>query len=162
MPRIPVVDENDEIIGHKERESLELEDIYRVSALWITNSQGQILLAQRAFTKSHDPGKWGPAVAGTVEEGESYDQNITKEASEELGLINVEFIKADKIRAKTKYNYFLQWYRLVIDKPVENFKIQKQEVEQVKWFDRQELEIDLKNNPDLYLKGIKGDLELFK
>lgn len=67
-PKIIIVNENDEIIGHKARGTLEQLDIYRVSALWIKNSQGDILLAQRKFTKKHDPGKWGPAVAGTNDE----------------------------------------------------------------------------------------------
>ncbi|MFA6422790.1 MAG: NUDIX domain-containing protein, partial [Candidatus Buchananbacteria bacterium] len=86
MAKIIIVNENDEAIGHKERNELDFSDIYRVSGLWITNLKGEILLAQRAFTKNHDPGKWGPAAAGTVEEGEDYETNILKEAEEELGL----------------------------------------------------------------------------
>ena len=48
----------------------------------------------RSFTKSHDPGKWGPAVAGTVEEGETY--NFLKEGQRvywldgELALLETE------------------------------------------------------------------------
>ena len=56
-PKIIVVDENDKIIGHKNRGTLKKEDIYRVSALWITNSRGEILLARRHHTKSHHPRK---------------------------------------------------------------------------------------------------------
>lgn len=68
--RIIVVNDQDEIIGLKERDTLVQADIYRVAALWVVNSAGDILLAQRKFTKTHDPGKWGPAVAGTVDEGD--------------------------------------------------------------------------------------------
>ena len=91
--KIIIVDEDDNIIGSKERNSIVSGDIYRVSALLIENSKGEILLAQRALTKKHDPGKWGPPVAGTVEEGETYESNIVKEAEEELGLKNIQIIK---------------------------------------------------------------------
>jgi isopentenyldiphosphate isomerase len=74
-PKIIIVNEKDKEIGLKERGTLKTEDIYRVTALWITNSKDEILLAKRALTKSNDPGKWGPAVAGTVDEGETYEEN---------------------------------------------------------------------------------------
>jgi len=92
MPvKIIIVDENDNPIGLKERGTLDYDkDIYRVSALWITNSKGQILIARRALTKKQNPGKWGPGVAGTIDEGETYDSNIIKEAKEELGLQNIK------------------------------------------------------------------------
>ncbi|MEI7562268.1 MAG: hypothetical protein WCJ39_00675 [bacterium] len=56
MALIPVVNEQDEIIGYKERSEIQKEDIYRVTALWITNNKGEILIAQRAFTKRNNPG----------------------------------------------------------------------------------------------------------
>ena len=37
-------------------------------------------MARSVFMIDKLPGKWGPAVAGTVEEGESYEENIIKEA----------------------------------------------------------------------------------
>lgn len=150
-----IVDEKDNIIGSKERDALETSDIYRVSALWITNSQGEVLLAKRALTKSHSPGKWGPAVAGTVEEGETYYSNIIKEAEEELDLENIQPKTGPKLRVAQDYNYFCQWYLLEIDKPVEEFKIQKQEVEEVKWIPRKELLKRIKEKPENFVEAIK-------
>lgn len=162
MPvRIIVVNDQDEIIGHKERGTLVKEDIYRVAALWVTNSHGSILLAQRQLGKRHDPGKWGPAVAGTVDEGETYDSNIVKEAEEEIGLQDIKASLGPKRHVSDEYNYFCQWYTLVIDKPVEDFVIQEEEVEQVKWFTRTELEKELREHPDKYLKGLDWAMEVF-
>jgi len=158
-PRIVIVNENDEIIGHKERGTLVQSDIYRVSALWVKNSQGDILLAQRQLGKRHDPGKWGPAVAGTVDEGETYEQNIIKEAEEEIGLKDIKPIPGPKVRMTGEYNYFDQWYTFVIDKPGEDFTIQEEEVKQVKWFTRTELEKGLREHPEKYLKGLDWPLE---
>jgi isopentenyldiphosphate isomerase len=52
-PVIILVDENDAIIGAKKRSlvSMAIGDIYRITALWVTNSEGAILLAQRSFSK---------------------------------------------------------------------------------------------------------------
>ena len=157
--RIVVVNDQDEIIGYKERGTLTKDDIYRVSALWITNSRGDILLAQRKFTKSHDPGKWGPAVAGTVDEGETYEANIVKEAEEEIGLIGIQPVLGPKMRIRGRYNFFDQIYTLTIDLPVEDFTIQEEEVEQVKWFTRAELTKAMYMHPEDYLDNIGWCME---
>lgn len=139
MEKQIVVNEKDEIIGYKERGTLAPEDIYRVSALWIENSKGEILLARRAHTKKKDPGKWGPAVAGTVEEGETYESNIIKEAEEELGLINISPQQGLKKRIKNPHNYIVKLFLLKLDKEIEEFKINKKEVAEIKWFTKQEI-----------------------
>lgn len=159
--KIIIVDENDNIIAGKERESLETGDIYRASALWLANSKGEILLARRALSKAHSPGKWGPAVSGTVEEEETYDSNITKETEEEIGLKNIKFKKGPKIKISGEYNYFCQWYLAKIDKPLEKFKIQKSEVAEVKWFSRDELRRKIKINPEEFIASINQWIGLF-
>ena len=153
--KIIIVNENDKIIGHKKREALNQSDIYRVSALWIQDSKGDILLARRKLNKKNDPGKWGPAVAGTNDEGDSYKSNIIKEAEEEIGLRNHHFQKSVKIRYSGKHNYFCQWFRLIIDKKLEEFVIQKSEVEEIKWFKKGELLRELDDNPNNFLKLTK-------
>jgi isopentenyldiphosphate isomerase len=162
MTQFIIVNENDEIIGYKNREDILTTDIYRVSALWITNSDGDILLAQRSFTKKKHPGKWGPAVAGTVEEGESYEENVYKEAKEEIGLGGFVFEKDIKLRISNEYNYFTQWFTSKIDKDESFFKKQDEEVEEIKWFKRSELEKEVKENLDKFLNAIVRCLEIFK
>jgi len=138
--KIIIVNDEDEGVGVKDRETLDYsKDIYRVSALWIANNHGQSLLAKRAYTKKHNPGKWGPAVAGTVEEGETYESNITKEADEELGIKNVKLKKAIKELVRGRYKHFTQWFFLKIDKNVEDFTFNKDEVVEIKWFSMEEV-----------------------
>jgi len=148
VERVPVVDEQDNIITYKFRDDLADDDIYRVSALWLKNSKGDILLAQRAFAKHHDPGRWQGAVAGTVEEGETYLENIIKEAREEIGVDNLNLTPATKYLATEKYRYFVQFFVATLDKPAEEFKIKRDEVLQVRWFTRDELARELRENPD--------------
>lgn len=159
--KILIVDEKDNVIGCKDRDVIEQDDIYRVSALWITNSEGDVLLARRALTKSHDPGKWGPAVAGTVEKGESYEDNIRKETEEEIGLRNITPQTGPKERVSGEHNYFVQWHLVKIDKPENEFIIDKNEVEEVEWFSKEELRQEIKANPDKFLENMKRWIEIF-
>jgi len=161
-PRITIVNENDEIIGYKERGTLEREDIYRVSALWITNYKGEVLLSKRHRNKKHHPGRWGPAVAGTVDEGETYEDNIIKETEEEIGLKNIKLELGPKVRRTGEYEHFTQWFTITMDKEANEFKIQEDEVEEVKWFTKEELIKRLNVSPEEFLPSMKEYLELFK
>ena len=162
MPKLyQVVNNYDEVIGHKLREDIDfVKDIYRIAALWLTNSQGQVLIAQRLLTKDKDPGKWGPAAAGTLEEGETYETNIYKEAEEEIGLTGVTFEQGPKQRFTEPRQAFCQWFTGKIDKPANKFVPQANEVEQVKWIDLQDLVEDVKNSPGDYVPSMPSILEL--
>ncbi len=154
--KIQIVNDQDEVIGVKERSELDYStDIYRVSALWLTNSKGQSLIAKRASTKDKDPNKWGPAVAGTIEENETYDQNIYKEAMEEIGLEGVEFTKSVKIRSTNPRQSFTQWYVGVVDKEIDTFTRQVEEVDALLWLDTRHLKKELEENPDKYIPNMQ-------
>ncbi|MFA6476474.1 MAG: NUDIX domain-containing protein [Candidatus Paceibacterota bacterium] len=147
-PKIIIVDENDNPVGLKAREEVDSQvDTYRCTGVWITNSNGEVLLAQRKFTKSHDPGKWGPAVAGTVEEGETYEVNALKEMVEEIGLTDTSLNLGPKNYSNFPHRHFAQWFFCQADKEVEDFVIQEDEVEQIAWVKKEDLLEDLKNNP---------------
>jgi isopentenyl-diphosphate Delta-isomerase len=159
--KIVIVNKNDEIIGHKERGTLNQSDIYRVSALWIQNSKGDILLAQRSFNKKNDPGIWGPAVAGTIDEGDSYESNIIKEAEEEIGLKDFHFQKSFHYFRDGENKHFTQWFFALVDKELEEFTIQKNEIEKIKWFTKEELLNELKDSPNKFLKSISKCVDFF-
>ncbi|NCU38765.1 NUDIX domain-containing protein [Candidatus Saccharibacteria bacterium] len=147
-----IVDDQDNLIGAKPRNEIDFEhDYYRISGLWLTNSKGQILLAQRLMTKDKDPGKWGPAAAGTLEVGETYESNMYKEAEEEIGLTGVDFKLGPKMKFTTPRHSFCQWFTAVSDKEESEFVPQPTEVECVKWIDEKEFFEDVRNNPDKYL-----------
>lgn len=163
LAKIIIVDKNDKMAGLKGWEDLSNEDIYRVSALWVKNSKGEILMARRALTKAHDPGKWGPAVAGTLEEGEAYNYRILKGSEKEIGLKNVKFKKGPKVKIMLvgRLRFFLQWYVIKIDKPLEEFKIQKNEVEELKWFSKDELKKKLQESPNEFIYSVNQWIGLF-
>lgn len=162
MTKIVIVNEKNEVIGSKERMQVHAPDIYRTTGLWITNSKGEILLAQRSFQKVHDPGKWGPAVGGTVEENESYKDNIVKETEEEIGLTGVDFIEGPIFRTKGEHSRFSKWFFLKIDLDISGFKLQKEELEQAKWFSKEELLKEVEAHPERFNKSIPDRLKQFE
>ena len=158
--KIQIVNANDELIGVKERSEIDFQnDIYRVSALWVTNSKGETLLAKRAAIKRNDPNKQGPAVAGTIDEGETYDENIYKEADEEIGLMGVEFTKIKKTRITYPRNYFCQWYSVILDRDPNSFKLQDDEVAEVVWVDVEQMKQELQATPEKYVPAMQQIIE---
>jgi isopentenyldiphosphate isomerase len=158
--KIPIVNEQDEIIKVIDSSERKKDDICRVSALWVTNIDGNILLAQRAFSKKNSPGLWGPAVAGTVEEGETYELNVIKEAEEEIKLTELKPISGPKIRRSTSHEYFVQWFTAVVDY---NYPFIKQdtEVEKIQWFTKDEILKLLKEKPEIFVTNLKQDMNFF-
>jgi isopentenyl-diphosphate delta-isomerase len=153
--KILIVDETDTVIAEKHKDEVKSEDIYRISSLWITDSKGNILLAKRALTKKHSPGKWGPAVQGTVDSGETYRDNIIKEADEEIGLTNITPIPGIKERVIGIHNYFVQEYSLKLDRDISDFTIQKEEVAEIQWIAPETLDKELAEHPDQFLKSVR-------
>lgn len=165
MPKqkVIIVDKDNTPIGLKFRNEINsTEDIYRVSAIWITNTKGEILIAQRKLTKDKDPGMWGPAVAGTIEEGETYESNAYKELEEELGVTGVSLELGPMIFSESPRKYFGQLFLCTLDREPKDFKLQEEEVEQVRWISRSELESDLRANPEKYVSTLSKLLDVSK
>ena len=161
MKKVIIVDENDKVIGYKDSDKITSSDLYRVSSLWIQNSKGETLFARRAYSKSHDPGKWGSAVDGTVEKGETYYLNIIKEAEEELGLKDIKPTKAYKERLYGKWNYFCQWYFLKLNKKIDEFEINEREIAEIRWFSRGALIDELKKPSDEFVGTVEERIKIF-
>lgn len=153
--KVQIVDKDDNFIELKDRFEVNYDsDIYRVSALWLTNSEGKVLLAKRAMTKKYDPGMWGPAAVGTLEENETYENNIYKEAEEEIGLTGVNFEEMKKILVDDGHHYFIKWYKVVLDKDPSEFTLQQEEVDEVAWFDIDIVKKELTEMPDKYVPAL--------
>lgn len=163
MALIPVVNEQDEIIGYKERSEIQEEDIYRVAALWITNSKGEILITQRAFTKKNSPGVRWTAVAGTVEKWETYEQNIIKEAYEELGIENITitpwFYERKWENRKDIHTFFVQSYRVEINEPIKYFHFPKREIEEIRRISMDELASWVQKHPEQFTPNMQEYLQ---
>lgn len=161
---VPIVNRDDEIIGYKQRAELDYAvDIVRSASLWITNSRGEFLLAQRKFDKRTDPGKWAEAVGGTVEDQDSYEATAYREADEELGITGVPFVLGPKQFVEgPSASYFVQWYYVTLDWPIEKFVPQEEEVEQIAWWNPELLAKDMADHPEKYIDALPGMVELLR
>lgn len=161
--KIIIVNDQDEVIGAKERSEAAPTDITRISAIYIYNSKNEVLLARRAFDKLYYPGKWGVSAAGTIEEGETYESNIIKETAEELGVIleknDLTFGKHGYI--SDDHNYFYQVYFAKKDIALKDIKIQIEEVAEVRWFPIEELLAELKNHPKEFTPAFHHNFKYF-
>ncbi len=142
--KLAIVNEKDEVIGESYLDTMMPDEIYRAASLLIENSKGQYLIAKRMYSMLRNPGLWGPAVEGTVKKGETYHETIIREITEEIGIKikDKELKKLIKERVKIPYNHFKQWYYMRLDLPIKKFKIQRSEVQNIKWINKNKL-IDL-------------------
>ncbi|HSW65779.1 MAG TPA: NUDIX domain-containing protein [Bacillota bacterium] len=148
--QIVTVNEADTVIGSKERENLASTDIYRVARLIILNSRGQVLMAQRALIKKKDPGVWGLAVEGTVEEGEDYESNIRKEAQEEIGVTLGVLNLGPRLRMTGTYNHHCQFFVFHADLDASALHLQEEELAAVQWFTPQALKQEVAEQPQKF------------
>lgn len=152
--RIPIVNEQDEIIGERIRKELQPGDIFRVTGLWIYDDAGNILLARRAETKALHPGLWALGVAGTVEIGETYDSNIVKEMAEEIGLTGyIPTFLSKELRDNQSglgLRRFAAHYAVTIphDYPL---VLKEDEVAEIKWFTPEEIEKAATEHPEMFV-----------
>jgi isopentenyldiphosphate isomerase len=159
--QIIIVDEQDKIIAYKDRQRIKPGDIYRITALWLENSKGEVLLAQRGLNKNYYPGKWGAAAAGMVDKGENYEKTMLREMREELSLKNIEIVKGYKQTVAEERNYFMQWFSAKVDKPSNKFNIQKEEVNTMKWFSKEELFEVIEKTPDIFMGSLIVYIKLY-
>ena len=160
MTLIPIVNEQDEILYHKDSHDRNLQkEIMRCSGLWILNEKDEVLIALRSKNKKSFPNIWGPSVTGSNEEGETYLSNVIKEAEEELGLIIENPIIGIKERVSESHEYFVQWFFIVIPS-VTKFVLQESEVDEIRWISIKDLREWNKKNPEQFVPFFNSDIDI--
>ena len=101
---------------------------------WAYNSNGEILVQKRAMCKKRFPGLWDMPCAGHVDAGETSKQGAIREAKEEIGVD----VKEEEIKFWFEYIEDDCWeigqvFLFKCDKKIDEFILQKEEVELVKW-----------------------------
>lgn len=86
----PIVDSTGKVIGKASRAECHSGSflLHPVVHLHLINSRGELYLQRRALSKDIQPGKWDTSVGGHVDYGETIEQALLREASEELGISN--------------------------------------------------------------------------
>lgn len=176
-----IVDEKGEPTGETvERTLAHSQGIrHRTSHVWLLRRrQGrvEILLQKRSADKDSFPGCYDISSAGHIPAGVDYISSALRELKEELGeeasseelcCCGTRYIRYEEVfygkpfRDNQVSKVFLLWR----DKEVEEFTLQREEIEEVKWFDFYECMEQVKNNTIRHcimqeeLEMIRGALE---
>ncbi len=101
------------------------------------------------------------AASGTIEEGETYDDNIVHEIEEEIGLTGLDLTKGPKeFIDEGKHKFFAQWYFAKVDKNKVTIKIQEDEVETYEWVSKEQLVKDVHSDQDKFVPSLSNSLKL--
>ena len=149
MELVDIVDENNNLTGQvEERWTAYNKGMWRRSvSCWIMNYKGEILLQKRTANKRRNPNKWAKT-GGQVDSGESVEEAIKREVKEELGidipenqLKVVEIYKGDENSKRFAYNFIF-----VVNYNIEDYKLQKEEVAEVKYVKIEDIETSKRKN----------------
>ncbi|MBU1201503.1 MAG: NUDIX domain-containing protein [Nanoarchaeota archaeon] len=141
MNYLDIINEDDEIIGREERNTVhEKHLLHRSIHIIVVNNKNQILLQLRKASKKQYPLFWSGSTAGHIDSGENVTKCAIREIFEEIGLKTKltfvdKFIINDAVEHELVNVFFTR-----SDGP---FKIDFGEVEKVEWFDIETLR---KNN----------------
>ena len=115
------------------------ENRYRIVVhIVVFNSEGKMLIQQRVGTRNSHPNKWDLSVGGSVVSGESSSLGAERELYEELGLD----VKLEGRQSNFSINFekgFNDFYIIDYDIDAKDVKFQKEEVQAVKWAEKQEI-----------------------
>ena len=123
-----------------------------VAGVVIINDKNEILLQKRSRFKLSNPGKWG-ICSGKVNLGETPLVAGIRETLEEIGiLLNTNDLKFLSVYKNKKARYTVYYVRKNVD--INKCKIQEKELEEVKYFNIEELK-DLDNDGFEWLDNLK-------
>jgi len=157
---IDVCDENNKLLGiNKMKSDVHKDGLWhRASHIWVHKDNGEVLLQLRAKSKDLYPSMWDTSAAGHVNLGEDPLISGMRETEEELGLKaekeDFEFFKILKHKAiykNLKNNEFYYIYFLRFNGDISSLKKQDEEVDDIKFVPIEEIEEELKTNPEKFV-----------
>ncbi|MDR0461819.1 MAG: NUDIX domain-containing protein [Christensenellaceae bacterium] len=139
-----VLNENGEFTGETiSREKAHVDGTYhRAVVLFLVNSKKQVLLQKRSLSKKKWGGYWDVTSGGHVEAGELGLMSAIRELDEELGIKvkpeDVRYIGCRRTQTPKfgmNDNHFNEYFVAFKEVNVMKVKLQKDEVDEVKWID---------------------------
>lgn len=117
---VDLVDEDDRVIGRAPRREVRARNLlHREVAAIVRNPRGEIYVHRRTDTKDVFPGMHDMFIAGVVTSGESYEDSIKRELSEELGIEGADPTFLFKSRYRDRdINWWTCGYEVVWDGPI--------------------------------------------
>jgi isopentenyl-diphosphate delta-isomerase len=152
MTEVILVNEKDEPIGQEEKIKAHLEaKLHRAFSILVFNKAGEWLLQKRAQSKYHSPGLWTNACCSHPRLGKDILLEAKKRLKEEMGFACplkeiFTFVYKAKLGELTEYEFDHVFSGIFSGQP----RLNKEEAEDWQWIKTQDLEKDIKKNPDRY------------
>lgn len=162
MEEVIIVDENDKEIGTMEKlEAHRIGVLHRAISVIIINSKGELLLQRRALSKYHSPGLWTNTCCSHPKPNEATDRAAARRLKEEMGLTAA----LSKIY---EFTYWTEFENGLIESEYDHVYIglsdvlpiiNKDEADDFKYISLNDLENDMKLNPNSYTIWFKLIIE---
>lgn len=151
--KVILVNSNDEPIGLMPKmEAHEKAVLHRAFSVFVVNDKNELMLQQRALEKYHSPGLWTNTCCSHQRDGEGNIEAGLRRLAEEMGFTTpLEYLfnfiyKAPFDNGLTEHELDHVMLGRYEGDPV----INPEEVASWKWMNIEEINSDLKNNPDSY------------
>ena len=162
MEQVVLVDEQDHPIGLMEKQAAHIgPHLHRAFSVFIFNSEGELLMQQRALSKYHSPGLWTNTCCSHPRDGETLAEATSRRLMEEMGMrcemheVYTFIYKAPVGRGLTEHEFDHVWIGRSDDTP----KINREEVESWKYMSLSDLKKDIQLHPELYTEWFKITFE---
>jgi isopentenyl-diphosphate delta-isomerase len=151
--KVILVNSNDEPIGLMPKmEAHEKAVLHRAFSVFVVNDKNELMLQQRALEKYHSPGLWTNTCCSHQRDGEGNIEAGLRRLDEEMGFTtSLEYLfnfiyKAPFDNGLTEH----ELDHVMLGRYEGNPVINPEEVASWKWMNIEEINSDLKNNPDSY------------
>lgn len=153
-----LVDENDIQQGNGKKLLIhELGLLHRAFSIFIFNTNGELLMQQRATEKYHSGGLWSNTCCSHPQFGEDIIESVNKRLNEEMGMKSkTEFafsfiykVKFDNGLIEHEYDHVYLGVSNDLPLPDES------EVKNWKYLNLKELEADISEHPEIYTEWLK-------
>lgn len=157
MAEVILVDEQDNQIGKEEKIKAHKEaKLHRAFSILVFNEKKEWLLQKRAKTKYHSPGLWTNTCCSHPAPGKDLIEQAMKRLREEMGFEcplkkSFSFIYKANLGDLTEYELDYVLLGEFSGNPCPD----KGEVDEWKWISLEELEKDIKENPQNYTPWFK-------
>lgn len=158
MEYLEIVDEQNNLTGEtEERDIIHEKGLWhREISVWIMNQKGEVLLQKRSPNKKQGANNWS-ICAGHVDLGEQPIMTAVREIKEELGLtvqkndLRELFVEKATNKLPNSYNNVFSYkYFLKTNTPIDTYKIDINEVSEIKYISLEELEQLMEEKPSNY------------
>ena len=153
-----LVNESDEPIGVMPKmEAHQKAVLHRAFSVFIFNSEGKLMLQQRALHKYHSPGLWTNTCCSHQRLGESNLEAGNRRLFEEMGM-KVDLEELFSFIYKAPFDNGLTEHELdhvMIGYTEQSPVINKEEVEDWKWMGMDDIKTDINTQPEAYTAWFK-------